>query len=121
MNDTVEMRFHRAAGTVSGSGCKLRTKDTKVLIDCGMFQGTRTLEVLNHEPLPFNPIRDRCRYSDPCACRPQRAPPLSGSKRLFRADLDDRTDRRHYRAIAARCGKAPGGRLRAPQPLTGRG
>ena len=53
MNDTVEMRFHRAAGTVSGSCSELRTKDTKVLIDCGMFQGTRTLEVLNHERSPF--------------------------------------------------------------------
>ena len=52
--DTVEIRFHGAAGTVTGSCFELRTKDTRVLIDCGMFQGTRTLEALNHEPLPFD-------------------------------------------------------------------
>ena len=51
--DTVEIRFHGAAGTVSGLCFELRTKDTKVLIDCGMFHGTRTLEVLNHERSPF--------------------------------------------------------------------
>ena len=39
--DPVEIRFHGAAGTVTGSCFELRTK------------GTRTLEALNHEPLPF--------------------------------------------------------------------
>ena len=50
---SVEIRFHGSAGTVTGSCFELRTGDTRVLIDCGMFQGTRTLEALNHEPLPF--------------------------------------------------------------------
>ena len=52
--EPVEIRFHGAAGTVTGSCFELRTKDTRVLIDCGMFQGTRTLEALNHEALPFD-------------------------------------------------------------------
>ena len=51
--EQLEIRFHGAAGTVTGSCFELRTKDIRVLIDCGMFQGTRTLEALNHEPLPF--------------------------------------------------------------------
>jgi metallo-beta-lactamase family protein len=28
-----------------------------VLVDCGMFQGSRTLEALNHQPCPFDPAR----------------------------------------------------------------
>jgi metallo-beta-lactamase family protein len=53
--EPVEIRFHGAAGTVTGSCFELRAGEIRVLIDCGMFQGTRTLEALNHEPLPFNP------------------------------------------------------------------
>ena len=52
--EPVEVYFHGAAGTVTGSCFEFRTRDTKVLIDCGMFQGTRSLEALNHEPLPFD-------------------------------------------------------------------
>jgi metallo-beta-lactamase family protein len=44
--NSVEIRFHGAAGTVTGSCFELRTNDTRVLIDCGMFQGTRSLEAL---------------------------------------------------------------------------
>lgn len=53
--DTVEVRFHGAAGTVTGSCFEFRANGTSVLVDCGMFQGTRTLEALNHETLPFDP------------------------------------------------------------------
>jgi metallo-beta-lactamase family protein len=52
---SVEIRFHGAAGTVTGACFELRCGKATVLIDCGMFQGTRTLEALNHEPLPFDP------------------------------------------------------------------
>jgi metallo-beta-lactamase family protein len=51
----VEVRFHGAAGTVTGSCFEFRGGGLTVLIDCGLFQGTRTLEALNHEPLPFDP------------------------------------------------------------------
>ena len=44
--DSVEIRFHGAAGNVTGSCFELRTNDTKVLIDCAMFQDTRSLEAL---------------------------------------------------------------------------
>jgi metallo-beta-lactamase family protein len=54
---SVEIRFHGAAGTVTGSCFELRSGKATILIDCGMFQGTRTLEALNHEPLPFDPGR----------------------------------------------------------------
>ncbi len=53
----VEVRFHGAAGTVTGSCFEFRANGTSVLVDCGLFQGTRTLEALNHEKLPFDPAR----------------------------------------------------------------
>jgi metallo-beta-lactamase family protein len=52
---SIEIRFHGAAGTVTGSCFEVRSNGKSVLIDCGMFQGTRALEALNHEKLPFDP------------------------------------------------------------------
>ncbi|WP_417621990.1 MBL fold metallo-hydrolase [Parasphingorhabdus sp.] len=51
----VTLKFHGAAGTVTGSCYELRGAGKTILIDCGMFQGTRSLEALNHEELPFDP------------------------------------------------------------------
>jgi metallo-beta-lactamase family protein len=53
--EPVEIRFHGAAGTVTGSCFEVRSNSKSILIDCGMFQGTRSLEALNHEKLPFDP------------------------------------------------------------------
>ncbi len=50
----IEIRFHGAAETVTGSCVEIRNNGKSILVDCGMFQGTRTLEALNHEPLPFD-------------------------------------------------------------------
>jgi metallo-beta-lactamase family protein len=50
----LEIRFHGAARTVTGSCTEIRAGDKSILVDCGMFQGTRTLEALNHEALPFD-------------------------------------------------------------------
>ncbi|RKX22990.1 MAG: MBL fold metallo-hydrolase [Candidatus Zixiibacteriota bacterium] len=47
--------FYGAAGTVTGSKYLLEVNDKKILIDCGMFQGNRSLRVRNWEPLSFNP------------------------------------------------------------------
>ncbi|MGB5483213.1 MBL fold metallo-hydrolase [Parasphingorhabdus sp.] len=51
----VTLKFHGAAGTVTGSCFELRGAGKTILVDCGMFQGTRSLEALNHEELPFDP------------------------------------------------------------------
>ena len=44
-----------AAETVTGSCHLLRTPDTRILIDCGMFQGPPELERRNRDPFPFDP------------------------------------------------------------------
>lgn len=50
-----EITFLGAAGTVTGSCFLLSVGDERVLIDCGLFQGSRTIEALNREPFSFDP------------------------------------------------------------------
>jgi metallo-beta-lactamase family protein len=54
---TPHVIIHGAARTVTGSCFELEAAGQRVLIDCGMFQGTRTLEALNREKLPFDASR----------------------------------------------------------------
>jgi metallo-beta-lactamase family protein len=51
---TSNIVFHGSAGTVTGSCFEVCGRSKRILIDCGMFQGTRSLEALNYEPLPFD-------------------------------------------------------------------
>ncbi len=44
-----------AAGTVTGSNYLLEADGVKLLIDCGMFQGTRQLEERNRLDFPYQP------------------------------------------------------------------
>jgi len=50
-----ELTFHGAAGCVTGFCARIRTDRASVLIDCGLFQGPKTLKALNYQPFPFNP------------------------------------------------------------------
>jgi metallo-beta-lactamase family protein len=52
---TVTMDFHGAAGSVTGSCYRIAYPQGSFLVDCGMFQGSKTLNALNHRPLPFDP------------------------------------------------------------------
>lgn len=52
---SVEVTFHGAAGTVTGSCYLLSVGRHRLLIDCGLFQGDKTLRELNYGSLPFNP------------------------------------------------------------------
>jgi metallo-beta-lactamase family protein len=52
---TIKLRFHGAARTVTGSCYMLETANSKVLFDCGMFQGAKTETELNYRPFPFDP------------------------------------------------------------------
>lgn len=46
--------FHGAAGTVTGSCMEIAYAGATILVDCGLYQGSRTLEVLNREPFAFD-------------------------------------------------------------------
>lgn len=51
----MQLTFLGAAQTVTGSRFLLRTHDHHYLIDCGLFQGGRSLKALNWEPFPIDP------------------------------------------------------------------
>ncbi|MDD4363279.1 MAG: MBL fold metallo-hydrolase [Atribacterota bacterium] len=51
----MKINFLGAAQVVTGSNILLETENKKILIDCGMFQGSRQLNKLNFEPFSFNP------------------------------------------------------------------
>ncbi len=54
MSHKVKIKFLGAAGTVTGSKYLIETENTKLMIDCGMFQGLKELRERNWEPLPFD-------------------------------------------------------------------
>ncbi|MGE0630497.1 MAG: MBL fold metallo-hydrolase [Hyphomicrobiaceae bacterium] len=47
--------IHGAARTVTGSCFEVAFGRRHVLVDCGLFQGPRTVEALNREPFAFDP------------------------------------------------------------------
>lgn len=51
------LTFHGAAHTVTGSCMEFERDGRSLLVDCGLFQGSRTLEKLNAAPFAFDPAR----------------------------------------------------------------
>ena len=51
----MKLSFYGAAREVTGSCYLLETKDKKILVDCGMFQGSDFNEAKNHDAFPFDP------------------------------------------------------------------
>ncbi|MCF6301368.1 MAG: MBL fold metallo-hydrolase, partial [Proteobacteria bacterium] len=50
----MKITFLGATGTVTGSKCLINTKQSNLLIDCGLFQGYKSIRSRNWSPLPFN-------------------------------------------------------------------
>ncbi|MGH9520443.1 MAG: MBL fold metallo-hydrolase, partial [Terriglobales bacterium] len=50
----MELSFHGAAGDVTGSCHLLRAEGRSILVDCGLFQGSRKLSEENAEPFGFD-------------------------------------------------------------------
>jgi metallo-beta-lactamase family protein len=51
-DDAVSLRFLGATGTVTGSRFLLAGRGTRVLVDCGLYQGQRELRRRNWQPFP---------------------------------------------------------------------
>ncbi len=51
----MKLQFLGASQVVTGSMFLVTTENKKILIDCGLFQGSRELERLNERPFSFDP------------------------------------------------------------------
>lgn len=51
----LDLTFHGAGRTVTGSCLEFANGDGHILVDCGLFQGSRSLEALNAADLRFDP------------------------------------------------------------------
>jgi metallo-beta-lactamase family protein len=52
---SAKLSFFGAAGCVTGACMLIETDQARVLVDCGLFQGPKTLKALNYESFPFEP------------------------------------------------------------------
>ena len=53
----MQIQFLGGAGTVTGSKYLVTTPASRVLLDCGLFQGLKQLRLRNRAPLPFDPAK----------------------------------------------------------------
>ncbi len=53
-NNKIKIQFLGATETVTGSKYLIETKNKKILIDCGLFQGLKKYRLLNWEKLPLD-------------------------------------------------------------------
>ncbi|MFN3891496.1 MAG: MBL fold metallo-hydrolase [Beijerinckiaceae bacterium] len=53
----MKLSFHGACRSVTGSCFLVETGQARVLVDCGMVQGSKTEKELNYRPFPFDPLR----------------------------------------------------------------
>lgn len=51
----MQVHFHGAAGEVTGSMHLVEAAGKRILLDCGMIQGSREAEARNADPFPFDP------------------------------------------------------------------
>ncbi|MCB1147038.1 MAG: MBL fold metallo-hydrolase, partial [Leptospiraceae bacterium] len=55
MKDRIRLQFLGAAGYVTGSRSLIEYNNTRVYVDCGMYQGPRYIEEKNYHPLETAP------------------------------------------------------------------
>jgi metallo-beta-lactamase family protein len=53
----MKIRFHGAAGEVTGSCHEVEAAGRRLLLDCGLIQGSREDEARNRDPFDFDPAR----------------------------------------------------------------
>ncbi len=55
MTKQLKLTFCGGSGSVTGANFLLESDATKILIDCGMEQGTKVADAFNHSEFPYNP------------------------------------------------------------------
>ena len=53
----MKIQFLGATGTVTGSKYLLTTQKSKILIDCGLFQGYKNIRERNRQAFPFDVLK----------------------------------------------------------------
>ncbi len=53
--DSLKLTFCGGAGVVTGANYLLETENSKILVDCGLFQGSKELEAKNAERFTYDP------------------------------------------------------------------
>ena len=111
-----------AAREVTGSGYLVETATARVLVDFGMFQGSRRNGGTQPGPLPGRSALPRCHRRHPCASRSHGATAASAVARLSRSDPRDARDGRLRPAHPRRLGPAAasGRRQAVPQAASRR-
>jgi metallo-beta-lactamase family protein len=57
MSKKLKLTFHGGTGMVTGANFLLEHNDTKILIDCGLIQGTSFSDNLNRTPFAYDPAK----------------------------------------------------------------
>jgi metallo-beta-lactamase family protein len=51
----MKLTFYGGAKSVTGSNYLIESGETKIIVDCGLFQGSKYAEELNYSPFEYNP------------------------------------------------------------------
>lgn len=55
MTSNTSLTFYGGTGSVTGANFLFEVSGKKILIDCGLTQGSRFADLENHEPFPYDP------------------------------------------------------------------
>jgi len=55
VNCFMKLTFHGGAKSVTGANYLLEHNNKKILVDCGLFQGSKYAETFNYEKFPYSP------------------------------------------------------------------